>query len=54
MIISEISEITSRIENIDGEEMYVLDQSMSTGMNNSRLPNMNDIGDFKLFTPGGN
>ena len=33
MIISEISEITSRIENIDGEEVYVLDQSMSTGMN---------------------
>jgi len=24
------------------------------GMNNSRMPNMNDIGDFKLFTPGGN
>lgn len=24
------------------------------GMNNSRLPNMNDIGNFKSFMPGGN
>lgn len=24
------------------------------GMNNSRLPDMNDIGTFKLFMPGGN
>ena len=24
------------------------------GMNNSGLPNMNEIGIFKLFTPGGN
>ncbi len=24
------------------------------GMNNSRLPDMNDVGTFKLFSPGGN
>lgn len=23
------------------------------GMNNSRLPDMNDVGTFKLFSPGG-
>lgn len=32
MVINEITEITSRVENIDGEEVYVLDRSMSAGM----------------------
>ncbi|MEY8268732.1 hypothetical protein AALA79_20520 [Lachnospiraceae bacterium 64-25] len=33
MVIDKINEITDRIENIDGEEVYVLDQSMYEGMN---------------------
>lgn len=32
MIISEITKITNRVENIDGEEVYILDRSMKAGM----------------------
>lgn len=32
MIISDITSITNQIENIDGEEVYILDKSMRTGI----------------------
>ena len=32
MIINEITEITNRVENIDGEEVYVLDKNMRLGI----------------------
>ena len=48
MIIKEITEITNQIENIDGEEVYVLDRSMHKGMSILKARAAIEIDDLTL------